>query len=84
MELLPPSTFPWMRGMERPPNSGVGVVGLGQRYSGMASRRLIPRGTDTHGLLSRPPASSSRTRCLPDAVSRLATMQPAVPAPTMM
>src|SRR5437879_3643603 len=34
-----------------------------------------------HGLLSRPPASSSSTRQRPDSLSRPATAQPADPAP---
>src|SRR6266404_2406811 len=36
-----------------------------------------------HGFTSRGPASSSSTECSPDAVSRLASTQPAEPAPTM-
>src|SRR5690349_8778859 len=35
------------------------------------------------GSRSGPPASSSSTLCLPSAVSRLASTQPAEPAPTM-
>src|SRR6266403_4993016 len=37
-----------------------------------------------HGLLSRPPASSSSTRQRPDSLSRPATAQPADPAPVTM
>src|ERR1700719_3360475 len=37
-----------------------------------------------HGLRSTPPASSSRTRYLPDSLSRPATAQPAEPAPVTM
>jgi hypothetical protein len=33
---------------------------------------------------SSPPASSSSTLCSPEAVSRLASTHPALPAPTMM
>src|SRR5258708_39712735 len=36
------------------------------------------------GSRSGPPASSSSTLCLPSALSRLASTQPAEPAPTMM
>src|SRR5665213_1749319 len=36
-----------------------------------------------HGSVSLPPASSSRTRLLGSALSRLASTQPAEPAPTM-
>src|SRR6266487_4053694 len=35
-------------------------------------------------LRSCPPASRSSTRCRPEAVRRLASTQPAVPAPTTM
>jgi hypothetical protein len=35
-------------------------------------------------LLSFGPASSNSTECLPEAESRLASTQPADPAPTMM
>ena len=52
--------------------------------SGIAMSRLIPAGTATQGLLSRPPASMRSTLSLPVAVRRLARTQPAVPAPTMM
>src|ERR1051326_3133797 len=38
----------------------------------------------SHGCRWRGPASRSSTRWLPDAVSRLASTQPALPAPTMM
>src|SRR5262245_38899790 len=38
----------------------------------------------SHGLVFGGPASSSSTRCLPEAVRRFASTQPALPAPTMM
>ena len=45
--------------------------------------RLNPAGTRIQSRRSLPPASSSSTRCRPDALSRLASTQPAAPAPTM-
>ena len=36
------------------------------------------------GMRSHPPASSSRTRVRPSALNRLASVQPAEPAPMMM
>jgi hypothetical protein len=41
-------------------------------------------GTRSSGFQSRPPASSSSTRVPGSAESRLASTQPAEPAPTMM
>lgn len=47
-------------------------------HLGEAHRHLEP------GELSLPPASSSSTECWPEALRRLARMQPAEPAPMMM
>ena len=44
----------------------------------------VPAGMRTVGVLSDPPASSSSTRLLPSAESRLASTHPAVPPPAMM
>ncbi len=44
----------------------------------------MPAGMRIHIQRSSSPASRSSTRCLPEAVRRLASTQPAEPAPTMM
>jgi hypothetical protein len=50
----------------------------------LLTSRANPAGMWMNGLRSRGPASSSSTRQRGSALSRLASTQPADPAPTMM
>ena len=84
MELEPPSTLPL----------GIGIFLLAVFSSGSVSKHQFtagrsiifqkPTGTWMSGLESRPPASSSSTLLPASALRRLASTQPAEPAPTTM
>src|SRR5216110_3194408 len=79
--LEPPSVFPRTHASTRPlgPN---GTVGKCHAYLGLPSSLPKPLGMRTIMLLSSPPASSNSTLVRPSSLSRLASTQPADPAPT--
>ena len=84
MELDPPSTRPRGQFMRRLSRVGIGSVSNTQVSFGWKMLRKNPAGMWIHGLRSCPPASSSSTRVFGFALRRLASTQPAEPAPTMM
>jgi hypothetical protein len=80
----PPITLPRAHSTLRPPTLSSGS----QKYiqSWRRSVRILPQpsGMWIMGSRSQPPASSSSTEHPGSALSRLASTQPADPAPTMM
>ena len=82
MELEPPSTLPRGMGILRLAVPSSGVVSKHQFTLGRSIIFQKPTGTWMSGLQSRPPASNSSTVWRPLAVRRLASTQPAEPAPT--
>ncbi|MNE87646.1 hypothetical protein D3C80_1848710 [compost metagenome] len=79
----PPSPLPRGTEMTRPLVFSSASVLKSQLYLRLVSSLLKPAGIGIHGLRGCPPASTSRTLCFPEAVSRFASTQPAVPPPTM-
>ena len=84
MELDPPRTLPRGMGIVRPWVFGSGTVSKHQLTLGRSIIFQNPTGMWINGLQSRPPASSSNTELAASRLSRLATTQPADPAPTTM
>lgn len=82
-ELEPPSSLPRIQvsTCERGPN---GVVWYCQVYFSFSNTRPAPLGMLNIGLRSPPPASINSTEIAGSADSRLASTQPAEPAPAMM
>ena len=79
----PPSSLPRGMGTRRLPVASSGSEEYSQFAAGFSIRRAKPTGTRDHGWLSRP-ASSTSTLYLGSALRRLATTDPADPAPTTM
>ncbi len=84
IELEPPRTLPRGIGIGRLPLLASGSESNSQLTAGMSIVLVKPAGIWIQMLLSLPPASSSRTVVFGSSVSRLASTQPAEPAPTMM
>ena len=84
MEDEPPMIRPRAHSSPRPPVAASGSAKYIQSCLRLASSRGQPSGILIHGSRSQPPASSNRTRVAASSVSRLASVQPAEPAPTMM
>ena len=83
MSVEPPRPLPRGTAITRPLVFSSASVWKRQLYCALVSSLLKPAGMLIHMLAGSPPASSMSTRCCPEAVSRLARMQPAVPPPTM-
>jgi hypothetical protein len=83
IEVLPPSVRPCGYHIARLFSCFCGTVSKPQLTAGLVSL-VKPTGMWIRGDQSRPPASSSRTLVAGFALSRLATTQPAAPAPTTM
>ncbi len=79
----PPSVRPCVVEIGRPPVRSVGSVLNCQVQDGSNSVLMKPAGMWMYGLRSGGPASSTHTVVVPSSVSRLASTQPAAPAPTM-
>src|SRR4051812_29670969 len=77
----PPSNLPRGIGMRRWPVPSSGSEEYSQLAAGFWINLAKPTGIRDQGWLSRP-ASSTSTRCLGSALSRLARADPAEPAPT--
>ena len=84
IELDPPKVLPRGTGMTRLWALGSGSVSKFQLYFGLFSSLVKPAGMLIHMDLSGGPASSSSTLVRWSSVRRLASTQPAEPAPTMM
>ena len=84
MEEDPPSPLPRGRLTSRPPRPGSGSVFIPQlkRFVFMGIDKAA--GMSTMTAFSEPPASSTRMRRLVSSPRRLASTQPAEPAPAMM
>ena len=72
-----------MVAMRRPPVLAVGSVLNCQVQDGSTSVLMKPAGMWIQGLRSGGPASSTQTVTPGSSVSRLASTEPAAPAPTM-
>ena len=83
MELEPPSTRPCTVAICRPPVFSVGSVRNCQVTSGLAIVLMNPAGMWIHGLLSGGPASSTHTVAPASSERRVASTEPAAPAPTI-
>jgi hypothetical protein len=79
----PPITLPRAHSTRRPARFGSGSVKYIQSCRRLV--RILPQasGMWIHGSRSQPPASSTSTLVSQSAVSRLASTQPAEPAPMM-
>ena len=84
IELLPPSTLPRGQGSLRFSRVGSGSDLNRQSNRGLPIALVSAAGIRMKGDLSDPPASSSNTLLPGSADRRLASTQPADPAPTMM
>jgi hypothetical protein len=82
MEELPPSVHPCGHGTTRSPACRCGIVASAHAYGGFHSVGAAA-GTGISAASSGGPASSSRTRLAGSSLSRAASTQPALPAPTM-
>jgi len=80
----PPTMRPRAHSRPRPPVKTSGSAKYIQSCLRWSRRRGQPSGILIHGSRSQPPASSSSTRLPLSSLSRLASAQPAEPAPTMM
>ncbi len=79
---LPPRVRPWGQNTLRPAASGCGVVASSQANGPCHSVGVAP-GIRISSASSGGPASSSRIRVPGSSVSRPASTQPALPAPTI-
>ena len=77
----PPKSLPRGMGMRRWPVPSSGSDEYSQLAAGFSISLAKPTGIRDHGWLSLP-ASSTNTLCLPSALSRFASTDPADPAPT--
>ena len=80
IELVPPSVLPRGHCSRRSPDPGSASLKKFQLILGLLRTRRTPAGMWIIGSRSGGPASSSTTRD-PSSLSRLATTQPADPAP---
>jgi hypothetical protein len=79
----PPNSLPRGIGMRRWPVDASGSEAKSQLAFGLSINLAKPTGIHDQGWLSRP-ASSTSTLCRGSALSRLASTEPAEPAPTTM